>query len=103
MTDPQIDAIRHWHSSDLFDAKDRALLAYVDGLILQHGRVADEDFAALKSHYSDEDILEVTYHSLGYNLHAVACRALKLEFDDVEERIKEVSGSNATLFGPPKR
>ena len=39
---------------------------------------------------SDEDILELTYHVMDYNMHAVCCRALRLEFDDVPERIKEV-------------
>lgn len=101
LSDAQIDAVRHWTSSDLFDARDRALLAYVDALILQHGRVTDEEFAALKKHLSDEDILEVTYHSLGYNLHAVACRALKLEFDDVPDRIVEVAGPGESLFKAP--
>jgi alkylhydroperoxidase family enzyme len=100
LSDAEIDAIRHWPSSDLFGTKDRAVLAYVDGLILQNGRITDEDFAALKAHLSDEDILEITYHSLGYNLHAVACRALKLEFDDIPERIVEVSGSADSLFKP---
>ncbi len=27
---------------------------------------------------------------MGYNLHAVCCKALRLEFDDVPERIREV-------------
>ncbi|MDB2542818.1 hypothetical protein N9X45_03125 [Pseudomonadales bacterium] len=39
---------------------------------------------------SGEDILELTYHVMGYNMHAVCCRASRLEFDDVPERIKEV-------------
>ena len=45
---------------------------------------------SLQSHFSDENILEVTYHALIYNLHAVTCGALRLEYDDVEERIREV-------------
>jgi len=27
---------------------------------------------------------------MGYNLHAVCCKALRLEYDDVPERIREV-------------
>ena len=27
---------------------------------------------------------------MGYNLHAVCCKALRLEYDDVPERIKEI-------------
>lgn len=39
---------------------------------------------------SDEDGLELIYHVMGYNMHAVCCHALRLEFDDVPERLKEV-------------
>ena len=90
ISEEQIAAIPSWSVSDAFSKKERALLAYVDCLILEGGRVPDATFAALKSHFSDEDILEITYHSLAYNLHAVSCKALRLEFDDVEERIREV-------------
>ena len=34
--------------------------------------------------------MELTYHVMGYNLHAVLCKALRLEFDDVPERIREI-------------
>lgn len=90
ITDEQIKAIPHWQVTDVFDAKDRAILAWTDALIYDGGRASDELFEALHSHLSDEDILELTYHIMGYNLHAVCCRALRLEFDDVPERIKEV-------------
>ena len=90
ITDAQLAAIPHWEVSDQFDTKERAVLAWADALILQGGRASDELFEILHSHLSDEDILELTYHIMGYNLHAVCCKALRLEFDDVPERIKEV-------------
>ena len=86
----QVSAIRHWQVADCFDARDRAVLAWTDALVLEGGRAADELFAALHEHLSDEDILELSYHVLSYNLHAVMCKALRLEFDDVDERIREV-------------
>ncbi len=90
ISEEQISAIPSWSVSDAFSPNERALLAYVDCLILEGGRVPDATFAALKRHFSDEDILEITYHTLAYNLHAVSCKALRLEYDDVEERIREV-------------
>ena len=90
ISDDQIAAIPHWEVSDAFDAKERAVLAWADALILQGGRASDALFDALHSHLSDEDILELTYHIMGYNLHAVCCKALRLEYDDVPERIREV-------------
>lgn len=91
VTEEQIKALTHWQVSEVFDAKERAVLAWSDALIFDRGRASDELFEALHSHLSDEDILELTYHVMGYNLHAVCCRALRLEYDDVPERIKEVS------------
>ncbi|MCP5180183.1 MAG: carboxymuconolactone decarboxylase family protein [Pseudomonadales bacterium] len=90
ITDAQIEAIPHWEVTDLFDARERAILAWTDALILQGGRASDALFDALHSHLSDEDILELTYHVMAYNLHAVCCKALRLEYDDVPERIREV-------------
>ena len=65
VTEEQIAAIPNWQVADCFDAKERAVLAWADALILQGGRASDELFAALHEHLSDEDILELTYHSLG--------------------------------------
>jgi len=90
ITDAQIAAIPHWEVSEEFAPRERAVLAWADALILQGGRASDELFDILHSHLSDEDILELTYHIMGYNLHAVCCKALRLEYDDVAERIKEV-------------
>lgn len=90
VSEEKIQAIPQWQVADVYDAKERAVLAWADALILQGGRASDELFEALHSHLSDEDILELTYHIMGYNLHAVCCKALRLEFDDVDERIVEV-------------
>jgi|TARA_B100000959_G_C14917351_1_gene597932 alkylhydroperoxidase family enzyme len=90
MSEEKIQAIPEWQVSDVYEAKERAVLAWADALILQGGRASDDLFEALHTHLSDEDILELTYHIMGYNLHAVCCKALRLEFDDVDERIVEV-------------
>ncbi len=91
LDEEKIAAIPHWEVADVYDAKERAVLAWADALILQGGRASDALFDALHSHLSDEDILELTYHTMGYNLHAVMCKALRLEYDDVDERIREVA------------
>ena len=90
LSEKKIAAIPHWQVSSLFDEKERAILGWADALILQGGRASDELFEALHSHLCDEDILELTYHVMGYNLHAVCCKALRLEYDDVPERIREL-------------
>ena len=90
LTDDQISAIPHWSVSDGFTAVQRAVLAYTDALVLEGGRVPDPVFAALKAHLSDEAILELTYVTTLYDMHATMARALRLEYDDVDERIVEV-------------
>lgn len=91
MPEEKIAAIHAWEVADCFDAKERALLAYTDYLVDQHGRVPDAVFDAMKTHFSDEEILEFTYITSLYFMHAVMTRALRLEFDDRDEVIVEVA------------
>ena len=91
MAEEKIAAIHAWEVADCFDEKERALLAYTDYLVDQHGRVPDAVFDAMKRHFSDEEILEFTYITSLYFMHAVMTRALRLEFDDRDEVIVEVA------------
>lgn len=86
----KIKAIPHWAASDVWTPLERIVLAYTDCLVLDKGRVPDGVFEALHAQMSEGDILELSYHICGYNLHAVMCKALRLEYDDVPERIEEV-------------
>ncbi len=89
-SEAQIEAIPHWASTDLFTPAERAVLAYTDDLVLQGGRVADGTFEALTQHLNEVEIIELTYITCTYEMHATMTRALKLEFDDVGERVVEV-------------
>lgn len=89
-SEAQIAAIPNWPVSDCFSPLERAVLAYTDELVLQRGRVSDGVFDALKRGLSDEEILELTYITATYMMHAVMSKALRLEYDDVDERIVEI-------------
>ena len=91
LSEAQIEAIPHWQVADCYSDIERAVLAYTDALVLQRGRVPDGVFEVLKTHLSDEAILEFTYVTCTYMMHAVMSRALRLEYDDVEERIVEIA------------
>ena len=39
LREEQIRAIPHWSTADCFDATERAVLAYTDALVLEHGKV----------------------------------------------------------------
>ena len=91
VSEDRIAAVPHWQVSPAFDAQERAVLAYADGLVLDGGRIADGVFAALKAFLSDEQILELTYITCLYEMHAVMSRALRTEFDDRDEPVVEVA------------
>lgn len=86
----QIRGIPAWQTSDAYSALERAVLAYTDDLVLQGGRVSDDTFAALRAGLSDEQVLELTYITCTYDLHATMSRALRLEYDDRDEPIREI-------------
>lgn len=86
----KIQAIPHWATADVWTPLERAVLAYTDCLILDGGRVPDGVFDACHALMSDEDLLELSYHICSYGMHATMCRALRLEYDDVPERIVEI-------------
>ena len=90
LRDEQVEAIPAWSSADCFSAEERAVLAYADALVLDGGRVPDDLFERLRGFLSDEQILEFTYVTMTYELHATMCRALRLEYDDVDERVVEI-------------
>jgi alkylhydroperoxidase family enzyme len=90
LSDEKIEAVPYWSISNVFSDAERAVLAYVDAQMLEDGRVHDRLFAALKAHLSEEEILILTYFINMYALHAVSGRALRLEYDDVPERVVEV-------------
>ncbi len=98
-TDEQVEAIPNWSTSDCFSTEERALLAYTDCLVLQHGRVPEALFDHLKAHFSEVEILEFTYITCTYAMHATMSRALRLEFDDVDDRVCEVPDPNGNMAG----
>ena len=102
LTEEQIQAIPAWSVSSCFSDIERAVLAYTDCLVLDSGRVPDTVFEALRAELSDEEILELTYITCTYDMHATMCRALRLEFDDVDERVAEVAapeGASLDVMG----
>ncbi|HEX7321862.1 MAG TPA: carboxymuconolactone decarboxylase family protein [Mycobacterium sp.] len=90
MPEGKIAALPSWQISGQFSEIERAVLAYTDGLVYDGGRVPDEIFTVLKTHLSDSQIMELTYITCMYDMHATICRALRLEFDDRPEPILEV-------------
>lgn len=89
-SEEKIDAVAYWQISDLFSAKERTLLAYCDAYALQQGRVHDKLFAAMIEHFGQDQTLQLTYFINLYVLHSQTGRALKMEYDNVPERVVEI-------------
>jgi len=86
----KIAAVPYWQVADCYTAVERAVLALADALALDRGRTSDAVFDVLKAHLGDEAILELTYVTATYVMHATMARALRLEYDDLDERVVEV-------------
>ena len=90
LAEEKIQAIPAWSVATCFSPLERAVLAYTDCLVLEGGRVPDPVFETLRAELSEEEILELTYVTCLYEMHATMCRALRLEYDDVDERVVEI-------------
>jgi len=66
-TQEQIAALRAWQVSPLFDAAERAVLAYTDSMTREI-QVPDELFAEVQKHFDAQDLVELTATIAGYNL-----------------------------------
>ncbi|MCB1732335.1 MAG: carboxymuconolactone decarboxylase family protein, partial [Halieaceae bacterium] len=75
LAEDKIAALPSWQLSDAYSPLECAVLAYTDALVLEGGRVQDAVFEALQRSLSDEEILELTYITALYDMHAVMSRA----------------------------
>lgn len=98
-TDEQVAAIPAWSSTDCFSVDERVLLAYTDCLVLEHGRVPEALFDSLKLHFSEVEIIEFTYITCTYAMHATMTKALRLEYDDVDDRVVEEPDPHGNFGG----
>lgn len=58
----RIDQIAQWQTSDLFNQREKAALAWAESLTLvSETHAADHEFTALKAEFNDLDITEMTF------------------------------------------
>ena len=67
MSQAQIDALSAWTVSDLYTDKMRAVLAYTDSMTREI-HVPDGVFAAVRKHFDEREVVELTATIGGYNL-----------------------------------
>lgn len=87
LTEAQVRATVHGDASDpaWTDDSERALIATVDAL-LDHKRLSDVEWAALRDHFSEEQALEVIQLVAFYHGVALICGALDLPLEATAAR-----------------
>ena len=76
----QLDGLAgDWRREGLFDARERALLAHVDQLVGNNGRVDDATFAELMRHFGPEEIVELTITATHYVTTGLLTRSLGIK------------------------
>jgi 4-carboxymuconolactone decarboxylase len=81
----ECDALADWREADAFNAAERAALAYADAMVLQTA-VPDEVFAALKQHYDDRAIVEISVLVGTYLMHNRVMGALRIDLEPEDQR-----------------
>lgn len=56
----KIEALEDWRESELFDARQRAVLDYAEAITRSDRRVEDDIVERLKGHFDDDAIVELT-------------------------------------------
>lgn len=80
ITDAEIDGLFAWQTCAAFTGRDRAVLTYVDAMT-RDIEVPDAAFDALKPHYDEARIVELTVLVGAYNMHSRVGRALKIDME----------------------
>lgn len=79
----ECEALGDWRASGLFDVAERAALAYADAMFAA-AEVPDEVFDAVRRHYSEREVVELTVLVGTYLMHNRVFRALRVDNEAME-------------------
>ena len=79
----RFDALAEWRASGMFDARERAALAFVEEATLGK-RVSDATFSELRSHFDEREIAELTLSNAIENFYNLLNVPLEIESDGLE-------------------
>jgi alkylhydroperoxidase family enzyme len=78
LSQAECDALADWQKSSFFSARERAVLTYVDAMT-RAVTVPDAVFDALRPHFSERQIIELTVLIGIYNMHTRVFTALAID------------------------
>lgn len=76
----ECEALKDWKASKFFNQAERAALAYIDAMIAAP-EVPDPVFEALRKHYSEREIVEITILAGTYIMHNRVTTALRIDLE----------------------
>ncbi len=83
VSEAECAALKDWQTASQFDARERAVLAYTDAMT-RDIKVTDEIFAAVRPHFDDKTLVELTVLIGTYNMHARVLQALDVDLEPDE-------------------
>src|ERR1700722_17819375 len=78
LTDQECDSLADWQSATSFSARERAALAYADAMT-RDVAVSDDVFEALRPHFNERQIVELSVLIGLYNMHTRVFSALRID------------------------
>ena len=82
VTQAEIDVLRTDKVPDSLTARDKAVLAYTEAMT-RHIKVPDDVFAAVRSHFNERLLVELTLTIGGYNLVSRFLVAMEIDHDAI--------------------
>ena len=77
----KLQAIDRYAEHPGYSERERAALAYAEMLTISPNDITDEQFADLRRHFNEREIVELTLQAAFENFRARANRALRIEDD----------------------
>ena len=75
----RIEQLAVWRTSDVYTQRERAALAWTEAITdIQHGHASDEEYTAVRSHFSEKEVVDLTVAVASinaWNRLAIAFRA----------------------------
>jgi len=76
----QVDQLANWQSSDVYSDAQRAVLAFAEQ-VTRELDADDETFAAVREHFNDQEIMELTATVGFYNMVSRVLRSLRVDHE----------------------
>ena len=77
----KLQAVDRWAEHPGFTARERAALGYAEMVTISPNDISDEQFAELRRHFSERQIVELTLQAAFENFRARVNRSLRIEDD----------------------